>query len=89
MLLEEIGHHIPVVLYGFKVADGLEDLEVPHGVSIHEHDRSLVATPVAVVGHGPHSDQGVIKNPLVPFLHELVRPRYDLEAVQLVELVVM
>eukprot|EP00754_Rhynchopus_humris_P030098 Rhum_TRINITY_DN15258_c13_g1::Rhum_TRINITY_DN15258_c13_g1_i1::g.148201::m.148201 len=64
----------------------LKDLVVPLQMLVQFEDGCNVATPVAVVGGGPHGHKGVVEHRLVSLHHQLVRPCNQLNLVRRVEL---
>jgi hypothetical protein len=64
----------------------LECLEIPSEVFIQLQNGGNIAAPIAVIGSRPHSDQDVIREPvLVPFLDQLMGSGDELKSVDVVK----
>ena len=49
-------------------------------------DRRHVAAPITVVGRGPHSCERTVEHVFVAFLNQLMRPRNQSQAVNVIKL---
>ena len=84
---EEVGH---VTLVGLGVLLPLhlgEHKKIPLHVLVNLQHRGLVATPVAVVGRGPHRDKRLVGEPELEALHhQLMSASNQVKTVNVVEL---
>jgi hypothetical protein len=84
---QEVGHNVPVRNRSRAFRDGVENIERSFELLVDVEDGSNVSTSVAVVGCRPHSDEGLVFEPVLePVHHELMGSGDQLNFVYMVEL---